>query len=116
MMLNIPLLAVLDRKLAVNPKTNSTYIAARGGDNSLRANEILDLLNKTIIASLTYISVVACTAMLAYKLQAASRFRRSLTSAGGSTEVRTVGQIPKPSKFHDPSCCSEPTEGTEKSS
>ncbi|GFS10816.1 chemosensory receptor C [Elysia marginata] len=89
---------------AVNPNTNSTFLALEYSDNFSSVRKVLDFY-KNIHAWLTYITVVACTAILAYKLQAASRFRRSLASAAGSEKVKTVGPISTFSKTRDASSC-----------
>ncbi|GFR75279.1 hypothetical protein ElyMa_003915000 [Elysia marginata] len=102
-------MATIKLRWAVDPRTNSSYLAARYADNFPSFVKIHDILNKNIIAWAVYIAVVACTIILAYKLQAASKFRRSLAS-----QAKLVGQISGTSQSFDSSSHPESTERNEK--
>ncbi|GFR89887.1 chemosensory receptor A, partial [Elysia marginata] len=95
---------------AVDPRTNSTYLAARYGANFPRFAKLHDIINKNILIWLVYIIVVTCTIILAYKLQVASKFRRSAAS-----QAKPVGKTSGPSKSFDSSSHPESAERNEKS-
>ncbi|GFS26135.1 chemosensory receptor A [Elysia marginata] len=74
----LTVLGVRNLGWAVNPQTNSTYRSIKFADNYQYIYQVNDILNRNIILWLSYVSVVTCAVILASKLQAASKFRRSL--------------------------------------
>ncbi|GFR81471.1 chemosensory receptor C [Elysia marginata] len=105
--------AALGVTWAVDPNTNSTYILFWVRDT--RLVKISDILNRNVLALLTYITAITCVVILASKLQAASKFRQSSARSGESAKVETVIPIAEPSKFLDPSNHSESSENIQKS-
>ncbi|GFR70686.1 histone-lysine N-methyltransferase SETMAR [Elysia marginata] len=111
MTLNSLTLAIVRLGWTVNPWTNSTYRSIKFKENSQTLSKVNDILNRNIIAWLTYITVVTCVVILAAKLQAASRFRRSLASNGEPGKDK-----PRPHKSSKPSPPLESSAPSEKSS
>ncbi|GFR76465.1 LOW QUALITY PROTEIN: chemosensory receptor A [Elysia marginata] len=89
--LNLPIITTIRLKWVANPKTNSTYMLTFTVTDSYQSLvKVHDVLNENIIAWLTYTTIVACVVILASKLQAASKFRRSLASTGERKSTRGV--------------------------
>ncbi|GFR70693.1 chemosensory receptor C [Elysia marginata] len=94
-------------------RTNSTYRSIKSTDNIRDIYHVNDILNRNIIPWAAYIIVVTCVVILASKLQAAARFRRSLAaSTNGGSEKNKTGL----SNSSDPSSLSEYSRHNEKSS
>ena len=92
----VPVLTIFRLGWTVNPLTNSTYISMQGAGNFREMYKINDILNRNFVSWTAYITVITCVIILVTKLQAASKFRRSLTSMThvGSTETDdATGQI-----------------------
>ncbi|GFR70696.1 hypothetical protein ElyMa_000335000 [Elysia marginata] len=75
--LSVPVPTVYRLTWVENPKTNVTYRSITFTYNIREIFKINDILNRNIITWVAYITVVTCVVILASKLQAASRFRRS---------------------------------------
>ena len=88
--LRVPVLTVFRLSWTLNPQTNSTFRSLVFADNFRAIYQANDILNRNIISWLAYIAITTCVVILASKLQAASKFRRSLTS-----QVTTKGQLEK---------------------
>ena len=88
--LRVPVLTVFRLSWALNPQTNSTYRSIEFADNFRAIYEANDILNRNILSWLAYITITTCVVILASKLQAASKFRRSLSS-----QVTTKGHLEK---------------------
>ncbi|GFR91936.1 chemosensory receptor C [Elysia marginata] len=110
MLRSIPSMLSYRLRWSVNPNTNSTYLAFRYADDVSGLVKANDILNKNVLAWLTYITVVTCVILLASKLQAASRFRRTLATTGSSENAKTGGRI---SEFSVPSKPSSHLESSE---
>ena len=95
--LRVPVLTVFRLTWAVNPQTNITYRSIEFADNFREIYRANDILNRNIVSWLAYITITMCVIILTSKLQAASRFRQSLTSEatsnGQSEKDKTGGQV-----------------------
>ncbi|GFR89213.1 chemosensory receptor C [Elysia marginata] len=112
-MMNFPILTIVSLGWVLNPNTNSTFLSVRFVENYYSVYMTSDIVNRNVLAWLTYITVVTCATILTCKLLTASRFRRSLVSGptGGSEKGnRTVARVSGP-----PGCNPEPFERSEKS-
>ncbi|GFS08227.1 chemosensory receptor C [Elysia marginata] len=92
--LRIPVMTVSSLSWAVDPNTYETFRALKFSDNFRKIYKVNDILSRNIIAWLTYITVVTCIAILASKLQAASRFWRSLASNGRPEKGKALEDKP----------------------
>ncbi|GFR71143.1 chemosensory receptor C [Elysia marginata] len=106
--------AVIKLIRAVNPRTNSTYLAIRLRDNVHSLMMAHDIFNKAVLIWLMYIIFIVCTCVLASKLRAASKFRRSLAAARGPGKDQAADQIPGSLKSSHPSGQTESSERSEK--
>ena len=96
--LRAPVLTIFRLTWAVNPLTNSTYRSLGVTENFRRIYKINDIINRNIVSLIAYIIVTTCVIILVSKLQAASKFRRSLTSmthVGSTVSDNATGQMDK---------------------
>ena len=85
--LRFPVLLVIRFIWTLNPQTNSTFLSTTHASNFKEIYKANDIINRNTISWLAYLTVVACLVILVSKLQAASRFRRSLASVQNANDV-----------------------------
>ncbi|RUS77933.1 hypothetical protein EGW08_014307 [Elysia chlorotica] len=88
--LRIPVLTVFRPGWIVDPGTNSSLRTVEYSDNFRDIYRANDIMNRNILSMTTYVAVVLCVAVLASKIRAASKFRRSLTSQAARCDNGTT--------------------------
>ncbi|RUS80991.1 hypothetical protein EGW08_011266, partial [Elysia chlorotica] len=71
-----------------NPDTNNTYLFCSNVKSIKTLDKVNDIVNRNIISSIAYTTVVVCVVTMIVKLREASKFRHSATTTLAPTETR----------------------------